>query len=102
MSRRDLNQANVLKFIECMRSTDWSFITDCSDSQTAYTRFQEMYLAANNANMPIRRVKCRRPNRNPWHSTGILTSVRNKNRMYKLLRCSGKWTLSDEVKLQKL
>ena len=97
VSRRDINQANVLKFIECMRSTDWSFITDCSDSQTAYTRFQEMYLAAYNVNMPIRRVKCRRPNRNPWLSTGILTSVRNKNRMYKLLRCCGKWTLSDEV-----
>ena len=43
VSRRDINQANALKFIECMH---WSFITDCSDSQTAYTRFQEMYLAA--------------------------------------------------------
>ena len=28
VSRRDINQANVLKFIECMRSTDWSFVTE--------------------------------------------------------------------------
>ena len=80
----------------------WSLLNACIGAllqtvQIVKLHIQEMYLAAYNANIPIRRVKCRRPNRNPWLSTGILTSVRNKNRMYKLLRCCGIWTLSDEV-----
>lgn len=51
---------------------------------------------AYNATIPIKQFKCKEVKRKPWLTAGLLTSIRNKNKIYKRLKCDNYYSSAYE------
>ena len=84
VSFRDKNTANITKFHERLRSTDWINIYNYSNVNTAYSCFLNKYSEIFNSCFPIRKIKASEcALKKPWLSTCRLKSIKRKNLLYK-------------------
>ena len=84
VSFRDKNTANINKFHELLRSTDWTNIYSFTNVNTAYSCFLNKYSKIFATCFPIKKIKASKyALKKPWLSTGLLKSIKRKNSLYK-------------------
>ena len=79
---RDRSKTNLLKFQDLLKNHRWSDIDGYDDPKRAYAGFYSDYMHIYNTSFPVKRIKAARFNK-PWLSSGILKSIRKKNKLYK-------------------
>ena len=81
-SKRIINDQNLAAFSDQLDVTDWNTL-ECDDPQTAYDSFLNTFTNAMNAAFPVVNVRCK-PNKiyKAWLTKGLLTSIKNKNKLY--------------------
>ena len=77
---------NINKFVGMLESHEWNTVFSESDAQNAYTKFHTDFCAFYETCFPIRVCSRNYQNRKPWLSEGLKTSIRIKNRMYRLCK----------------
>jgi hypothetical protein len=65
---------------------DWSFITPHTDMNSDYNKLTTIISEQLDACLPVKRVAARKPNINPWLTSDIINSCKQKNKLYKLVR----------------
>jgi hypothetical protein len=85
-SIRSFNLVNLTNFNNALSGTDWSPVTNSNDVDEAYEIFWSSYIQLYELFFPKKRVRF---NRNvhkgtPFMTTGLLTSRRTKNVLFKL------------------
>ena len=87
---RDFSETNIQRFRETLQGINWSVVTDCPDTQTAYNIFSDIFLNFFELYFPLIPKKL---NRNfspiePWFTKGLIVSRNNKLRLSKLAASS--------------
>ena len=80
---RQVNERNLAKYDNEIRNVNWSNVYECSDAQTAFTKFVDIHTNVFNRSFPIIPVKKRYRNRLPWLTQGLKISIKTKNNLYK-------------------
>ena len=80
---RQVNERNLAKYDNDIRNVNWSNVYECSDAQTAFTKFVDIHTNVFNRSFPIIPVKKRYRNRLPWLTQGLKISIKTKNNLYK-------------------
>jgi hypothetical protein len=80
---REKNANNLFKFQEQLSRTVWSDIPQYNDPQNAYDSFVNKFYDVFNQCFPLKRLKASRYTfRKPWMTTGLLKSIKRKNKLY--------------------
>ncbi len=84
-TRRIFSSQNQETFNELLRQTDFSDISQINCPQQAYNLFIDKYKTAFDIAFPLTQIKpCKRfVKREPWVSEGLLTSMRNKTKLFR-------------------
>ena len=82
---RYLSDRNIIKFKESLRTIDFSYISSLQCPNTAYIEFMNIYQTEFGKAFPLvtARKKDKFTKREPWLTKGLLTSSRNKYRLFK-------------------
>ncbi len=86
IKKRILSNSNTNSFKDIIKNTDFSDILTLSCPTESYSCFHKQYCAAFDRAFPLKYIK---PNRkyvkiNAWMTTGLLTSMRTKSRLYRV------------------
>ena len=82
-SKRDLNENNIVQFLQSLESSD--FVFDKNDPNNSYNNFLALFTDRYNEAFPvISKCNRRRVNDNPWCSKEIQKLIKKKCKMYKL------------------
>jgi hypothetical protein len=85
-----------------MQHTNWDEILKCDDYDTAYNIFLHKFSSVVNETMPLKQIKKNdKTYAKPWITKGLLTSIINKNKLYKKIKISKDRTLTDHYKKTK-
>jgi Skp family chaperone for outer membrane proteins len=96
--KRCLNDITMNKFSSRIQSIDWNAVTQSTDVETAYRIFFNSFSDTFDKTIPIKEVKHSKVLNKPWITKGILTSIENKNKMYKSLKVNGDKSIEHEYK----
>ena len=80
---RQVNDRNLMKYKTEFSEINWASVYDCTDAQSAFTKFTDIHTSIFNKCFPIRPVKKSYRNRLPWLTNGLKISIKNKNNLYK-------------------
>lgn len=87
--RRDFNQDNISKFINCLSSLSFSEIYETEDTDTAFNYFHDILTLFYNLCFPLKKVKITvKPIKHKWMTKGIKKCCVNKRRLYLKYRLS--------------
>jgi hypothetical protein len=82
-----------------MQNTNWDEILKCDDYDTAYNIFLQTFSNVVNETLPLKQIKENNKNyTKPWITKGFLTSIINKNKLYKKIKISNDRMLTDHYK----
>ena len=93
---RSLKKYSDEAFISQLSLIDWSSITNCSDVNEAWSKFQDIFISKLNALAPLKEVRIKQRTE-VWMNKDILSLIRERNSAYKKM----KKNMKDE-KLSKL
>ena len=99
--RRLIDDAKIDNFCYTLSQTDWSELYPIEDVNVCYDEFLRKFSAIYNTSFPIEKEK-RKMHHNvhkPWIIHGIIVSINNKHRLYKI---SIKKYLTSYYKLQNI
>ena len=74
----------MIKYEEEISNVNWTQIEETSNAQDAFTKFNEIHSIIFNKSFPIIPVKKGYKNRLPWLTKGLKTSIKTKNKLYKM------------------
>ena len=82
---RSFTNENMSTFIYLLRQVDFSVIESINDANSAYDTFLQLYLEAYEQAFPLKIIKSSSNShkREPWVTSGLLTSSRHKSRLYR-------------------
>jgi len=85
VSKRDFSERNVEIFRQKLIITDFDDILDIGDAELAYNTFHDKFFTVFNNNFPERKIRFNKNfhKKEPWMTSGILTSRRTKNALAK-------------------
>ena len=83
---RNFSEDNFKKFKESLKGIDWNFIYSSNDTQEAYNYFLETFLALYEIYFPLKKTRfnINFHKADPWFTSGLLRSRREKIRLDKL------------------
>ena len=79
---RQLSENNQEKFLNCLEREQWQIVFAHSDAQKAYTSFSELLSNHYNQCFPLIERKRTKRDNNKWITTGLRTSIKQKNKLY--------------------
>jgi hypothetical protein len=79
---RTISTPAMQNIVNSVTSTDWTILNDL-DLESAYSRFIKEIQLSIDKYAPIRPIKKRDIIRMPWMTTGLLNSVKTKDKLYK-------------------
>ena len=86
--QRTFCKTNTEAFKNEIRNLCWDNVTnETNDPVNAYKEFLKIFTCIYEANFPLKKMTSNikiRKTKSPWMTNGILKSVRNKNRLYKI------------------
>ena len=82
MLTRQVNETSKSNFIALLENSDWSTVTNETDTQAAYTSFHGLYKKHFDSAFPIKKIKFQYSNRKPWLSTSLKDAIKHKNKLY--------------------
>ncbi|KAJ8047577.1 RNA-directed DNA polymerase from mobile element jockey [Holothuria leucospilota] len=93
-SKRLITQSTMIDFTNSVSQIDWSDVLDCTDSDSAYNTFIDVFKKCYNNCFPFVTVK---PSgaKKLWCTQGILNSCRTKNKLYR--KCINHPTLENKA-----
>jgi hypothetical protein len=78
-----LNDRTLNNMNRALLTQNWAEITECTDPQTAYSRFAYFLNEAYAAHIPQKHVQPKKA-RKPWLTKALLTSIKRKNKLYSI------------------
>lgn len=86
VSYRSFTESNLNSFNNQLRQTDWSPVFDSNDPNDSYKIFYSLYKHALDKTIPLKTRKFNRlkHKKQGWMTRGILTSIKNKTKLYKI------------------
>ena len=81
---RIINEHRKLKFMEKIQNMDWTSLDSFQDCQTYFSNFLELFKNTYDESFPTTRVKIKYRYRLPWLSDGLKSSIRQKNKLYRI------------------
>ena len=81
VTKRRMNQSDINMFVDCIRHTNWSSVTQHSNEQSACNSFREILSEIYNSCFPWSSKK-RYHNRKPWLADGLKNYINPKNKLY--------------------
>ena len=83
VKRKVINEQNVQSFCVSMDKIDWFSSLAGNNAQDAYNAFIRNFTTCSEHAFPTRTVCTRYNNsRKPWHTSGIINSIEEKNKLY--------------------
>jgi len=83
ISYRQGNTTNIRKFTQSLSEIVWSDVLNETDTEKAYNQFLETYGSLYEKCFPKKTTKISQHSRKkPWLSSGLLKSIRRKNKLY--------------------
>ena len=79
---RDYCQNNIKHFLERIQQVSWDTGMNVDDTELAYNRFQKLFLEEYELCFPLKTMKVKYKNRKPWLTSGLKTSIKEKDRLY--------------------
>jgi len=98
ITTRAYSAESIHNFKSSIHNKDWSSVLQCSDVNSAYETFFNTFNNTFNANIPMKQLRNQKVINKPWISKGILTSIVNKNKLYKTMKVSGDSSLKHKYK----
>lgn len=85
LTKRVINDKNVNRFTELISTTQWNSLQlDTTDANIKYTNFSQQFTKLYNDCFPETSTSITyKSGFKPWLSSGLLTSIKKKNRLYK-------------------
>ncbi len=100
--KRVINDDTIHRCVTMMHNINWQELLSSNESNTAYELFTQKFNEVINYTMPIKKIKLdSRVYNKPWITTGLLTSIVNKNKMYKQIKITGDIALEEKYKKMK-
>lgn len=83
IATRNYSETNMLAFKNLLRNTDFGYVHQYQDANSAYNQFMELFTAAYELAFPIRKLNPTRKwkKREPWMTTGLLVSSNYKHKL---------------------
>ena len=83
---RNYSTRNIDNFVISCRNFNWDFICSDNDVAMAFSRFNSIFRDIYDTCFPLSYItkRKRRKKRHPWISSGILQSIKYKNKLYKM------------------
>ena len=88
---RNQSQSAMNNFVSALEQQDWSAVLSNLDANQSYNLFINIYKDLMNKHLPLVKVNFNKQYHKikPWMTKGILTSLRNKNKLYKnIFKCN--------------
>ena len=80
---RCMSENNLLNFNSDLQNQDWSIVYDAGSANEAYENFivevQKLY----EVHFPYKKITCKKNNKKPWMTKGLIKCCRRKNNLYK-------------------
>ena len=80
---RVINTSRTQRYIEKIRTTDWSILESYSECQTYFSNFLMIFKNIYDECFPMTKVKTQYRNRLPWLTEGLKLSIKHKNKLYR-------------------
>ena len=81
---RLVNEPRIEKYKERILQIDWALL-DCYNScQSYFSAFMDVFKSVYNECFPVIKVKKKYRNRLPWLTDGLKTSIKHKNKLYRI------------------
>ena len=80
---RVINTSRTQRYIEKIRTTDWSILESYNEYQTYFTNFLKVFKTIYDECFPMTKVKTQYRNRLPWLTEGLKLSIKHKNKLYR-------------------
>jgi len=96
ITKRCINTNTINSFKDMLNETNWDFVLDKNDTQTAYTMFANKTTELYNKAFPIKTLNIGNRPFNPWMTKGIKKSIKHKNKLYLFYR--KKKTVYNEIR----
>ena len=80
---RHVNDINLIRFQNDILNVNWTSVYECTNAQSAFTKFFEIHSSIFNRCFPIKPLKKTYRNRLPWLTNGLKLSIKTKNNLYK-------------------
>lgn len=83
---RSFTKTNLTNFKSLLNNSDFSTVTNSNDANISYNNFMEIFKRHYETSFPIKIVHLKRKyqKREPWMTSGLLTSSINKSKAYQL------------------
>ncbi len=78
-----LNNRTLRQLCENLETKSWNSVYNAPDSDTAYDSLIREISESIRITIPEKTVTCKVDEQNPWLTKGILTSIKQKNKLYK-------------------
>ena len=82
---RIFSDKNIVRFRSILAQAKWDDVIDNSDTNICYDLFNTKYCAAFNEAFPVTRVSRKRAKDKKWMTSGLRTSIKHKNKLYRRL-----------------
>ena len=79
-----INEIKTLKFMEKIQNINWSALDPFEHCQIYFSNFLRLFKNIYDESFPIIRVKIKYRNRLPWLSNGLKSSIKLKNKLYRI------------------
>ena len=79
---RVINTSRTQRYIEKIRTADWSILESYNECQTYFTNFLKVFKNIYDECFPVTKVKTQYRNRLPWLTEGLKLSIKHKNKLY--------------------
>ena len=86
MKIKVINDKTLLKLKKNLGKKSWTSILNLNDSNGAYDLLLKEINESIQETIPEKPIPHRTRNQNPWLTKGVLKSIRQKNKLYKLLK----------------
>ena len=80
---RVINTSRTQRYVEKIRTTDWSILESYNECQTYFSNFLKIFKNIYDECFPMTKVKTRYRNRLPWLTEGLKLSIKHKNKLYR-------------------
>ena len=81
--KRDYSPKNIDKFKDMVNKVQWTEILKQTECNQAFSLFYKKFSELYNQGFPSRDVKKTYYNRKPWLTPALITSIKNKNNLYR-------------------
>ena len=94
--KRIVNETTIEAFKNNLKCTNWDIFNESDDANNAYVKFMKIFTDLHDSTFPLKKTKPLKDTpKKPWITPGLLTSIKQKNYLYKKLKLNNDSSFRD-------